>query len=91
MAYDQIPFIQSVLYQSPYSGCPEFSGFEVIPAAPPVPPMPVPGPPGPPGPPGQRGSLWFSGTGPPPTAISTQQNYDLYIDNATGDYYQLFP
>jgi hypothetical protein len=27
MAYDSIPFVQSVLYQSPYSGCRRFSGW----------------------------------------------------------------
>jgi hypothetical protein len=51
---EDIPFVQSVLYKSPYSGCAGFSGFGVKAAA--APPMPgPPGPQGPPGPPGPVG------------------------------------
>jgi hypothetical protein len=52
---EDIPFVQSVLYKSPYSGCGSFSGFGVKPAvAPPAPPG-IQGPPGPQGPPGETG------------------------------------
>jgi hypothetical protein len=34
MAYDSVPFVQSVLYPSPYSGCRRFSGWP----RPPTPP-----------------------------------------------------
>ena len=44
------PYVQSVLYKSPYSGCDKFSGFAAPTAAP-----PQPGPPGPPGPMGPQG------------------------------------
>jgi hypothetical protein len=92
MAFDTIPFVQSVLYKSPYSGCCNFSGFaKPAAAAPPViiqgPPGPM-GPPGPQGPPGVRGSLWWVGTGPPGTIAGALPN-DMYLDDATGDTYQL--
>ena len=31
MAYDSVPFVQSVLYRSPYSGCCRFSGWPPAP------------------------------------------------------------
>jgi hypothetical protein len=46
---EDIPFVQSVLYQSPYSGCAQFSGFGAQAAA----PSPVTAQPGPQGQPGQ--------------------------------------
>jgi hypothetical protein len=54
---EDIPFVQSVLYKSPYSGCSKFSGFGVKAVAPPAPGPPgPPGPAGPPGPPGPAGT-----------------------------------
>jgi len=52
---EDVPFVQSVLFKSPYSGCKGFSGFAkpVIAAVPP--PVVIQGPPGPAGPPGVQG------------------------------------
>ena len=44
------------------------------------------GPQGDPGPTGARGSLWFTGTGPPP-AIPGARPDDLYLDTSTGNIY----
>jgi hypothetical protein len=53
---EDIPFVQSVLFKSPYSGCSQFSGFAKPRAVGPVPGPPGPqGPPGPPGPEGPAG------------------------------------
>lgn len=30
-AGEHFPFVQSVLFKSPYSGCPQFSGWEKVP------------------------------------------------------------
>jgi hypothetical protein len=53
----------------------------------------APGPPGPPstvpGPPGVRGSIWFTGTGPPPTPLTGALPGDYYLDSVTGNYYLL--
>jgi len=51
---EDIPFVQSVLFKSPYSGCAKFSGFVSKPVSVP-PPVVIQGPPGPPGPPGVQG------------------------------------
>src|SRR5215472_16520501 len=47
---EDVPFVQSVLFKSPYSGCAKFSGFAVAPKG-----AGIPGPPGPQGPPGPIG------------------------------------
>jgi hypothetical protein len=51
------------------------------------------GPPGAPstvpGPQGQRGSVWFTGSGPPPTPLTGATVGDFYLDSATGNYYLL--
>jgi phage baseplate assembly protein W len=53
---------------------------------------PVQGPPGPPGPPGPRGSLWFVGTGDPPSSVTPgapqPQAQDMYLNTTTGDIFQ---
>jgi hypothetical protein len=66
------------------------------PPGPPGTPSNVPGPPGapsnvpgPPGQTGQRGSIWFSGAGPPPTPLSGALPGDFYLDSQTGNYYLL--
>lgn len=51
---EDIPFVQSVLYKSPYSGCGSFSGFAKARG---VVPVPIPGPPGPMGPQGPVGPM----------------------------------
>jgi hypothetical protein len=76
---EDIPFVQSVLYKSPYSGCGRFSGFGVkVAAAPPMPGPPGPqGPPGPAGPPGPQGPQGVPGPpgpqGPPGTGTAAIQ------------------
>lgn len=42
-----------------------------------------PGPPGPEGPTGERGSMWFTGNGPPATTVGTEDKItgDMYLDN----------
>jgi phage baseplate assembly protein W len=40
------------------------------------------------GPAGERGSLWYSGVGPPPT-IAGAKEQDMYLDTASGDISQL--
>ena len=47
----------------------------------------IPGPPGPQGPVGVRGSLWFTGSGPPGTIAGALPN-DMYLDESTGNTYQ---
>lgn len=60
---EDVPFLQSVLFKSPYSGCNKFSGF-----AAPKAPVGIPGPPGPQGPPGPPGPQGPVGPqGPPGT------------------------
>lgn len=51
------------------------------------PPGPA-GAPGAAGAPGKRGSLWFTGTG-PPGSLPTAMPQDMYLDAATGDISQL--
>jgi len=97
---EDVPFVQTTLYKSPYSGCCKFSGFAKPVSAPPVqPPIIIQGPPGPMGPPGnpgppgamgptgERGSLWFDGSGPPGTIAGALPG-DQYLDVNTGDVYQ---
>jgi len=72
---EDIPFVQSVLFKSPYSGCSRFSGFGVKAIAPPVPGPPGPqGPPGPMGPQGPQGPPGPQGPqGPPGTGTGAIQ------------------
>jgi hypothetical protein len=41
------------------------------------------------GPPGTRGSLWFTGAGPPPTPLNGALPGDYYLDSVSGNYYLL--
>jgi len=52
---EDVPFVQSVLFKSPYSGCNKFSGFVKPVTAAVPPPVVIQGPPGPQGPPGVQG------------------------------------
>ncbi|MCP9825689.1 hypothetical protein [Synechococcus sp. EJ6-Ellesmere] len=46
---------------------------------------------GPAGAAGNRGTGWFVGSGPPPASIPGQIDGDLYLDQLTGDVYNLTP
>jgi len=69
---EDVPFLQSVLFKSPYSGCNKFSGFAAPKAGAgiPGPPGPEgpPGPTGPQGPPGEQGPKGDPGVAGPPGA-----------------------
>lgn len=47
------------------------------------------GPTGATGPAGQRGSVWLTGVGPPAGGQPALIQYDMYLDTATGDIYQV--
>jgi hypothetical protein len=87
---EDIPFVQSVLYKSPYSGCARFSGFGVkVAAAPPMPGPPGPqGPPGPAGPPGPQGPQGVPGPqgpqGPPGSGVGGTGTIQVWGETPTG-------
>jgi len=64
----------------------------VVPVAGPPGPPGTPGPSGPSGPPGSNGGgyiSWFHGNGPPPTTIVGAAPGSIYIDDLTGNAYEL--
>jgi len=73
---EDVPFLQSVLFKSPYSGCNKFSGFAAPKAGAgiPGPPGPEgpPGPTGPQGPPGEQGPQGDPGVAGPPGPAGPQ-------------------